>query len=64
MMAEFCLDCFNKISKTNYTERDFILSDELDLCEECGEWKQVIIVQRRGRFAAFLRDTIYRFLRG
>lgn len=64
MMAEFCLDCFNKISKTNYTERDFILSDELDLCEECGEWKQVIIVQRRGRFTAFLRDTIYRFLRG
>ena len=64
MMAEFCLDCFNKISKTNYTERDFILSDELDLCEECGEWKQVIIVQRRGRFTAFLRDTIYGFLRG
>ncbi len=45
-MAEFYLDCWSKLNKTNYTERDYLLSDELDLCEGCAQFKRVIIRER------------------
>lgn len=44
-MAEFCLACLNRLSGTSYTEADFLLSREVDLCENCG--KMVIVVVRR-----------------
>lgn len=40
-MAEFCLECFNKIHGKNYTKHDVWL--ETDLCEECGEIKPCIV---------------------
>lgn len=46
-MAEFCLDCFNKVSGSAYSSRYFHLSKEPELCEECGEWKPVIICIKR-----------------
>lgn len=45
-MAEFCLECWNRINHTNDTEADWLLSKELDLCEGCGEWKHVIVKPR------------------
>ena len=45
-MAEFCLQCWNKMYKTNDDESKFILSKELDFCEGCGEWKHVIVRER------------------
>ena len=42
-MSEFCLDCWNKIMDTKDTKRKFIMSRDLDLCEECGQWKHVIV---------------------
>ncbi len=42
-MAEFCVDCWNELNGSNNTEKDFILSENLDLCEGCGELKNVII---------------------
>lgn len=42
-MAEFCLDCWNKIMETNDPKQKFILSREPDFCEECGQWKPVIV---------------------
>jgi len=42
-MAEFCLDCWNKLNHIHLTEEDVILSKDLDLCEGCEEMKQVII---------------------
>lgn len=42
-MAEFCLDCWNKIMDTKDTKRKFVMSRDLELCEECGEWKSVIV---------------------
>lgn len=45
-MAEFCLDCWNQINGKKYTERDWVLSKELDLCEGCGMWKRVIVKER------------------
>lgn len=40
-MAEFCLDCFNKLHGTHYTESDVTLME--DLCEHCGEVKPCIL---------------------
>ena len=45
-MAEFCLDCWNKMNHTLLTQEDVILSEDLDLCEECAEIKAVIIRYR------------------
>ena len=45
-MAEFCLDCWNRINGTHYTKWDVKLSWGLDLCEGCGEMKHVIVVFR------------------
>lgn len=42
-MAEFCLDCWNKIMETNDPKQKFILSRKPDFCEECRQWKPVII---------------------
>ena len=42
-MSELCLNCLNKLMETNDTEKKYIISKEFDLCEECGEWKPVII---------------------
>lgn len=45
-MAEFCLDCWNKINETDESEWDYVLSEDLELCEGCGEFKHVIIMER------------------
>ena len=46
-MAEFCLDCWNELNGTDYDESEYIISEELDLCEGCGEYKHVIIEKRQ-----------------
>ena len=40
-MAEFCLDCWNRLNGTHYTEDD--VTTEPDLCEGCGQIKPVIV---------------------
>ena len=45
-MAEFCLDCWNKINESKGSRWRYVLSSELELCEECGEWRQVILAER------------------
>lgn len=47
-MAEFCLDCWNKIMETNDPKNKFVLSRKPDFCEECRQWKPVIIRIRTG----------------
>lgn len=43
-MAEFCLDCWNKLNNTNDPESKYIIDyDCLDLCEGCGEYKPCIV---------------------
>ena len=46
-MAEICLDCWNKLNETKYKSSKYILSKEVELYEECGEWKKVIIGNRK-----------------
>lgn len=46
-MAEFCLECWNRLNGTHYTEREMVVDhDELDLCEGCGKVKPCIVVER------------------
>ena len=45
-MAEFCLDCWNKLCEADATEKEYVLSREPDLCEQCGQWKPVIVRRR------------------
>ncbi len=61
IMAEFCLDCWNKRNDTHDTKKDWVISKELDLCEECGQYKHVI-VKRRKKFFEFLPVRIFLFL--
>jgi len=46
-MAEFCLDCWNKLNETDCSKCEVILSRELELCEGCGEMKRAIVDFRR-----------------
>ena len=60
-MAEFCLDCWNKINETNYSKSKYILSDDLDLCEECDEWTHVIVVEKNTYYYQKLWYVIFPF---
>jgi hypothetical protein len=45
-MAEFCKECFKKKIITpsdNITDDRLVMSEELDFCEGCCEWKPVVI---------------------
>ena len=53
-MAEFCLECWNKINEREDKAQKFILSKELEICEGCGKWKKVIIVERKYFFLRIL----------
>ena len=58
-MSELCLDCLNKLTRANDPRRKYILSRELDLCEECMQWKPVVIRKRRVYiFSEDLQDWI------
>ena len=45
-MAEFCLDCWNKINKTKHSKGRYVLSWSKDLCEESAQYKRVIVKER------------------
>lgn len=46
-MAEFCMECLNRISETNFKEEDFIMSEALEFCEECCKFKHIVIVRKK-----------------
>ncbi len=60
-MAEFCLDCWNEMNKTNTDEKYYIISKDLDLCEGCGQWKHVIIMERKAYYMHKFRYFILPF---
>ena len=49
-MAEFCLDCWNKLNNIEENENKYVISKDLELCEGCGEWKRVIIMERKAYY--------------
>lgn len=42
-MAKFCKECFLKLLSNDYEDDQIILSEELDLCEGCANFKQVVV---------------------
>ncbi len=60
-MADFCLDCWNKMNGTNDDKRKYIISKDLGLCEGCGEFKNVIIAERFCYYLYKLRYIILPF---
>lgn len=60
-MAEFCLDCWNKMNEREDSEKKYILSKDFDLCEGCGEWKPVIIMERKAYYIHKFRYFILPF---
>lgn len=51
-MAEFCIDCFNRINKTNYSKYTVTLGE--DFCEGCGVQKPCVM---------FLKPTLLSILK-
>ena len=45
-MAEFCFACLKKLEELQAKEHEFILSKEEELCENCMEYKQVVIKRK------------------
>lgn len=45
-MAEFCLECWNQMNGTNDFKWRYVLSLEKDLCEGCGQYKHIIVMER------------------
>ena len=45
-MAEFCLDCWNKLNQTNDSKWRYVISWQKDFCEGCAQYKRVIIKER------------------
>lgn len=60
-MAEFCLECWNKINGTHDPESKYIISEDLELCEECRQWKHVIVVERKSYYLHKFRFVILPF---
>ena len=58
-MAEFCLECWNRINETKDTEDKYIISDDLDLCEGCGELKHVVVAERGLQFSSAFDKRIF-----
>ena len=44
-MAEFCLECFRKMNP-EFDKYEYILTKELNFCEECGELKHTVLVEK------------------
>ena len=42
-MAEFCRDCFYKLNPKEPFVPVLSAPWDKDLCENCGEWKQVVV---------------------
>ncbi len=60
-MAEFCLECWNKINENEDSGKEYIISKDLDLCEHCGEWKPVIVMTRKAYYMHKFRYFILPF---
>ena len=60
-MAEYCFECFKKVFEEKARERDYILSEELDLCEGCGEWKRVVVRVKKPRMYMWKKKMRARF---
>lgn len=57
-MAEFCVECWNKLYNKDLPAKDYILSRSPELCEHCGEYKKVVVMERRDAWFRYVRPFI------
>ena len=60
-MAEYCLNCWNKLNEKDDPPNKYIISKDLSLCEGCGEWKKVIVIERKHYYLHKFRFIILPF---
>lgn len=60
-MAEFCLDCWNRINDTKDSPRKYIFCKELALCEGCGKEKPIILIERKAYYLHKFRYILFPF---
>lgn len=53
-MADFCVECWNRINETNYPTTKYFVTRGNYLCEGCGEYKPVIIEEKKQYFIDWL----------
>jgi hypothetical protein len=58
-MAEFCPDCVRKVFGVKKRDEDFVLSKELCFCEECCEWKHVVL-EEKDEYYSYCRSFLFR----
>ncbi len=58
---EFCLECFRKINGPEYKKRKYVLTKELNFCEECGELKRTVFMERIYYYMRKFRYVIFPF---
>lgn len=46
IMAEYCLDCWKKINGEKKDNNEYSLTEYLELCEGCGQWKRVVVKEK------------------
>ncbi len=67
-MAEFCLECWNELNGTKDSPKKFIFTKYDDLCEGCGKYKPVILIekkyyyQRKFRFVFLFFQIVWHLL--
>ncbi len=49
-MAEFCLDCWNKLHGTEHSKTKYVFSKDFDLCEGCGKMCSVVIMEYKAYY--------------
>ena len=54
-MAEFCLECWNKLNHTHLQEKDVTITEDFELCEGCAQMKQVLVSLEPPRRSIFRR---------
>ena len=57
-MSLYCLECWNRITHTKNNANKYIMTDYDDLCEGCGEYKPVILYEKRAYYSYKFRFVI------
>ena len=58
-MAEFCFDCWKKLFDENAQKEKYIISKYDDLCEGCGEYKPVVIIEKKYYYLRILKRLFF-----
>lgn len=49
-MAEFCEECMKKYLEMPNARVKYTLSDDVELCEGCGQMRPIVVTRRKKRW--------------